>query len=150
MNGGAQVSRDGRDWRIGAAADVSWIAGHTTAGVSITTAMPPVFGAYATTCQADDVTAAAYEQALIEGLSTHTPDQPWWLAYLDTGAHDIVFPHAPRARSPFDEDYPCRSRRLAAAGRFAVDSLPVRTTTTTTGQAAADPRAPGRRGGSPG
>ncbi|MEU9507109.1 hypothetical protein AB0D32_12600 [Micromonospora sp. NPDC048170] len=49
-----QVTKDGRDWRIGAAADVSWIAGRTTAGVSITTAIPPVFAAYATTYQVDD------------------------------------------------------------------------------------------------
>ncbi|MEU7865075.1 hypothetical protein, partial [Nonomuraea sp. NPDC049141] len=80
-----QVSKDGRSWRIGAAADVGWIAGHTTAGVSITTAIPLVFDAYATTYQADDVTAAAYEHALVEDLTTHTPAQPWWLAYLDTG-----------------------------------------------------------------
>ncbi|WP_172896585.1 hypothetical protein [Micromonospora echinofusca] len=91
-----QVSKDGRDWRIGTAADVGWIAGHTTAGVSVTTAIPPAFDAYATTYQADDVTAAAYEHALVEDLTTHTRDQPWWLAYLDTGAHDVVFPHAPR------------------------------------------------------
>jgi hypothetical protein len=42
-----QVSKDGRSWRIGTATDVDWIAGHTTAGVSITTAIPPVFDAYA-------------------------------------------------------------------------------------------------------
>lgn len=96
MNSGVQVNKDGRDWRVGTAADVAWIAGHTAVGVSITTAIPSVFDAYATTYQTDDVTAAAYEQALIEDLTTHTPDQPWWLAYLDTGAHDVVFPHAPR------------------------------------------------------
>lgn len=90
LNSGVQVSRDGQDWHIGTASDVGWIACHTTAGVSITTAIPPVFDAYATTCQTDDVTVAAYEHALVENLSTCTPDQPWWLAYLDTGAHDVV------------------------------------------------------------
>ncbi|WP_245724671.1 hypothetical protein [Micromonospora citrea] len=60
-----QVSKDGRSWSIGAAgADVDRIAGHTTAGVSITTTIPPVFDAYATTHQTDDVTAAAHEHAL--------------------------------------------------------------------------------------
>ncbi|MFG1885789.1 hypothetical protein [Micromonospora sp. NPDC049102] len=83
---------------------MSWIAGHTTDGVSITTAIPLVFDAYATTHQTDDVTAAAYEQVLIEGLTTHTADPlpvraattttgqaaadplrarpPWWLSWV--------------------------------------------------------------------
>ncbi|MFI2709279.1 hypothetical protein ACH495_03990 [Micromonospora sp. NPDC018662] len=100
-----QVIKDGRSWRIGAAADVDWIAGHTTAGVSIATAIPEIFAAYATTYQAADVTAAAYEQALVEKLMMHTPEQPWWLAYLDTGAHDVVFPHAPRVSLYWDWPY---------------------------------------------
>jgi hypothetical protein len=29
-------------------------------------------------------------------LKAHTATQPWWLGYLDTGAHDIVFDTAPR------------------------------------------------------
>ncbi|GGS10257.1 hypothetical protein GCM10010169_63800 [Micromonospora fulviviridis] len=74
--GGVQVSKDGRSWRIGAAADVEWIAGHTTAGISITTAIPPIFDAYATTHQADGVTVAAYEHALVEDLITQTLLRP--------------------------------------------------------------------------
>ncbi|MEV0004769.1 hypothetical protein AB0H28_21155 [Micromonospora sp. NPDC050980] len=100
-----RISKDGRDWRIGTAADVDWIVGHTTAGVSITTAIPPAFDAYATTYQTDDVTAAAYERALIDDLMVHTIDQPWWLAYLDTGAHDVVFPHAARVSLYWDWPY---------------------------------------------
>ncbi|HEY0697812.1 MAG TPA: hypothetical protein VGD43_08380 [Micromonospora sp.] len=91
-----RVSRDGRNWRIGTAAEVDWITGHTAQGVSVTTAIPPVFAAYATTHQAGDTNIAAYEQAVVHELRRHTPDQPWWLAYLDTGAHDVVFPLAPR------------------------------------------------------
>ncbi|QKW13639.1 hypothetical protein [Verrucosispora sp. NA02020] len=91
-----QLSKDGRKWRIGAAAEVEWIAGHTTAGTSITTAIPPIFDAYATTHQPDGVTVAAYEHALVQDLTAQTPEQPWWLAYLDTGPHDIVFPRGPR------------------------------------------------------
>ena len=91
-----QVSKDGRTWRIGTPAEVSWIAGHTTEGPSITTAIPPIFVAYATTYQAEGQAVAAYERAVIDDLIRLTPDQPWWLAYLDTGAHDIVFPHAPK------------------------------------------------------
>ena len=40
-----EVVRDGRSWRIGTAGDVAWIAGRTAPGVSITTAIPPVFEA---------------------------------------------------------------------------------------------------------
>jgi hypothetical protein len=46
----AEVSRvkDGRAWRIGGDAEVAWIKNHTEAGVAITSAIPPVFDAYAT------------------------------------------------------------------------------------------------------
>jgi hypothetical protein len=36
--------------------------------------------------------------ALVELLRRHTPQQPWWLGYLDTGASDIVFWDAPMVR----------------------------------------------------
>jgi hypothetical protein len=88
------VSKDGRSWRIGTASDVAWLAGQTTSGVSITTAIPPVFDAYATFYPPDGASVAAHERAVVDVLSKHAPDQPWWLGYLDTGAHDIVFPLA--------------------------------------------------------
>jgi hypothetical protein len=91
-----EVTKDGRSWRIGTAADVAWIAGKTTAGFSITTAIPPVFDAYATFYPPDGVNIQDHERAVIEVLTQHTADQPWWLGYLDTGAHDIVFPVAPK------------------------------------------------------
>lgn len=100
-----RAERDGRAWRIGTAADVDWISGHTTAGPSITTAVPPIFDAYATTWRRDDIPAAAYERALVDHLVAHTPEQPWWLGYLDTGAHDIVFPHAPTVSLYWDWPY---------------------------------------------
>jgi hypothetical protein len=90
------ISKDGRSWRIGTAADVEWIAGHTKEDNSITSTIPPVFAAYATVYQADDVAVAAHEQALVADLVGETPEQPWWLGYLETGAHDVVFPLAPR------------------------------------------------------
>lgn len=43
------VTKDGRRWRIGTADDVAWLADRTTYGLSITTAIPPVFAAYAAT-----------------------------------------------------------------------------------------------------
>ncbi|MEH0928890.1 hypothetical protein [Micromonospora sp. CPCC 205558] len=90
----ARVGRDGRSWRIGTADDVAWIAGHTTQDLSVTAAIPPVFDAYGTFHQPDGVGVDAHEHAVIDELMACTPDQPWWLGYLDTGAHDIVFPGA--------------------------------------------------------
>lgn len=91
-----RVSKDGRTWQIGTAGDVDWIASRTTDGLSITVAIPPVFEAYATCYPADNVTFEVHEHAVVHHLIQHTPNQPWWLGYLDTGAHDIVFPYAPK------------------------------------------------------
>ncbi|MEH1164012.1 hypothetical protein V6V47_01345 [Micromonospora sp. CPCC 205539] len=89
------VTKDGRRWRIGTVSDVAWLAGHTTNGLSITAAIPQVFDGYATCHPPDGVSIEAHERAVIHELTAHGPDQPWWLGYLDTGAHDIVFPRAP-------------------------------------------------------
>ncbi|MFI6783084.1 hypothetical protein [Micromonospora sp. NPDC050276] len=99
------VSRDGRTWRIGTASDVAWLAGRTTQGFSITTAIPPLFEAYATCYPPDGVGFDAHERALIDELAACTPEQPWWLGYLDTGAHDVVFPHASRVSLYWDWPY---------------------------------------------
>ena len=99
------VNKDGRSWRIGTAGEVSWIAGHTTEGRSITVAIPPVFDAYATFYPPDNVDAEAHERAVVNELAEHTVDQPWWLGYLDTGAHDIVFPRAPKVSLYWDWPY---------------------------------------------
>lgn len=90
------VHKDGRSWRIGAASDVTWIVGHTTRGLAITAAIPEVFDAYATFHPPDGVGVDAHERAVVHDLVARTPEQPWWLGYLDTGAHDVVFPRAPR------------------------------------------------------
>jgi hypothetical protein len=68
----------------------------TTDGLSITTAIPPVFEAYATFYESDGVTTEAHERALVKQLVQFTPEQSWWLGYLETGAHDVVFDDAPR------------------------------------------------------
>ena len=91
-----EVTKDGRTWRIGTARDTDWLAGQTAHGYSITIAIPPVFDAYASFYQPDGVEIEAHEHAVVHELIDHTPDQPWWLGYLDTGAHDIVFPLAPK------------------------------------------------------
>jgi hypothetical protein len=90
------VAKDGQCWRIGAMGDVDWLAGQPAPGSSITTAIPPVFDAYATFYPPDGIETDAHERAVVDELIAHTPDQPWWLGYLDTGAHDTVFPLAPK------------------------------------------------------
>ncbi|MBG6065680.1 hypothetical protein [Micromonospora ureilytica] len=94
--GRVQVGKDGRQWRIGTASDVAWLAGRTTQGLSVTTAIPPVFDAYGTFHPPTGVGLDAHERAVIDELAACTPDQPWWLGFLDTGAHDVVFPQAPK------------------------------------------------------
>lgn len=99
------VTKDGRSWRIGTADDVAWLAGQTTPGVSIITAIPPAFDAYATFYPPDGVDIEAHERAVVEDLARNTPGQPWWLGYLDTGAHDVVFPDAPKVSLYWDWPY---------------------------------------------
>lgn len=99
-----QVIRDGRAWRIGTTAEVDWIP-YPAHGVSITVAIPPIFAAYATTHRAESITAADYERALVRAVSRHTADQPWWLGFLETGAHDVVFPQAPRVSLYWEWSY---------------------------------------------
>jgi hypothetical protein len=41
-------NKDGRAWRIGGQADVTWIQENTQVALAITSAIPPVFEAYAT------------------------------------------------------------------------------------------------------
>ncbi len=100
-----RASKDGRTWRIGTAREVDWIAGHTTTGLSVTTAIPRVFDAYATLYQPDNITVDAHEYAVVQDLLQHTRSQAWWLGYLDTGAHDIVFPLAAKVSLYWDWPY---------------------------------------------
>jgi hypothetical protein len=41
----------------------------------------------------------------VEVLRAHTPDQPWWLGYLDTGAAHVVEPAAARVALYLDWPY---------------------------------------------
>ncbi len=92
----ARVQPDGP--RFGGSEQVAWITEATTPGSVITAAIPPVFARYATIEILDeDADEARSDAALLEVLRAHTPAQPWWLGYLDTGVADLVFPHAPQA-----------------------------------------------------
>lgn len=66
--------------------------------MTITSAIPPVFDAYATiVVPEDDHTAwQAQDRALVSVLCDESPNQSWWLGYLDTGADDIVAANDPR------------------------------------------------------
>src|SRR5438046_10537098 len=91
------VTKDGRNWRIGTASDVAWVAGHTTQGFSITTAIPPVLDAYAPFYPPDVVSFEAHARAVVDELTEHPRAQPRWLDYLHTGADRVVLPLAPKS-----------------------------------------------------
>jgi len=85
-------ARDGSTWRIGTDDEVAWIAAGTSIGLTITAAIPPVFEAYATFLVSYEEKRAEYDRAVLALLAEQSPDQRWWLGYLDTGVDDIVFP----------------------------------------------------------
>jgi hypothetical protein len=99
-----EVTKDGRTWLIGTGAEVAWIASATTIGTTITSAIPPVFAAYATFHELDESRIAGQESAVVRNLANRSGDQPWWLGFLGTGAHDVVFDYAPRVT--LYEDWP--------------------------------------------
>jgi hypothetical protein len=104
MSDAAQTQvKDGRVWRVGGAREIQWIMDATVPGRQITAAIPPVFPDYATLVHPGDAdtprdvrSERAQDLALLDLLRRHTPQQPWWLGYLDTGASDIVFWDAPK------------------------------------------------------
>ena len=88
--------RDGRAWRVGTDADVAWIANGTSPGLTITSAVPPVFDAYATLVLPDsDADQQEHDRAVLALLREESAGQRWWLGYLDNGVDDIIFPDAP-------------------------------------------------------
>lgn len=95
---------DGRTWPLGGADVVAWLSGRPN-GETVETAVPLVFEAYATCALPDGVPIEVHERAVVERLVACTADQPWWLGYLDTGAHDVVFPEAPRVSLYWDWPY---------------------------------------------
>lgn len=113
-------SEDGREWRIGRAAEIAWIEEGTETGVTITSGIPPVFEAYATLEQpgtgnhAPGSSLEKWEQldkewdrhdaGVLALLSEHSESQSWWLGYLETGASDLPFDGAQRVR--FYADWP--------------------------------------------
>ena len=76
---------------------VDWITDSTRRDGTMATAVPPGYARYATVIiPDDDVAKTLADAALVDVLQAHTPAQPWWLGYLDTGLADLVVPTAPR------------------------------------------------------
>lgn len=101
-----KLTKDGQSWQIGTSADVAWIASWATIGITIATAIPPVFEAYATFDNVGEAAPiAVQEAAVVQHLAARSGDQPWWLGFLDTGAHDIVFGDAPKVTLYSDWHY---------------------------------------------
>jgi hypothetical protein len=89
--------KDGKSWRIGTHAEVAWIANGVTTGLTITSAIPPVYEAYATIVIPEEPEERhRRDKALLTLLSEYSAGRPWWLGYLDNGSADIVFPDVPK------------------------------------------------------
>jgi hypothetical protein len=110
------ASKDGGAWRIGGQAEVDWIRENTRVCFAITSAIPPVFDAYATLelpgtgehrlSRSPLEDRDRHNAALLAVLSEHSSGQPWWLGYLDTGGADIVFDDVPMVRpGPTDDGW---------------------------------------------
>lgn len=131
-------SSDGRAWRVGREAEVAWIEENTESGLTITSAIPPVFEAYATLelpGTGNQPTASSaeewkqldkewdrHEAAVLAVLGEHSAPQPWWLGYLDSGATDLIFDDAPRVR--FYADWPYVVPTRPAPGATIVGRAP--------------------------
>ena len=76
--------KDGREWRIGTDADVAWIRESTPVGRAITSAVPPVFEAYATVVVPDEEDGRADDLAVVLELLGEQSPGPWWLGHLET------------------------------------------------------------------
>ncbi len=109
----AHANKDGRAWRIGGQAEVAWIRDDTEVSLAITSAIPPIFDAYATLelpCGGHHDASSPLEDrdvhdaAVLAVLGEHSAAQPWWLGYLDTGSADIVFPDVRKVRPGPNDD----------------------------------------------
>jgi hypothetical protein len=100
--------KDGREWRVGDAAEVAWIVEATAPSAEITSAVPPVYAAYCTLLLPEPWEGAQrrHDRAVIALLEGTTERQQWWLGYLDVGiGADVVFDDAPRVKLYEGWDY---------------------------------------------
>jgi hypothetical protein len=92
--------KDGREWQVADESAVAWIAAGTKVGLTITSAIPPVFAAYATVVVPDGVDVQERSnKALLDVLQAYSTDRSWWLGYLHTSFFDeMPFNDVPRVR----------------------------------------------------
>ena len=102
---GRVTDANGHSWRAGTEAEVAWIAEGTSPNLTITSAIPPVFDAYATIVLPDNgADQERHNRALLATLAEQSPSPPagppWWLGYLNTSDFDLVSPGVAMARLP--------------------------------------------------
>ncbi len=113
-------SKDGQAWPVGRDAEVAWIEENTESGLTIMSAIPPVFEAYATLelpgtgkqppassveeWEQRDKEWDRHEAAVLAVFSEYSVPQPWWLGYLDSGETDLIFGDTRQVR--FYADWP--------------------------------------------
>lgn len=105
---GLRRSKNGREWAIGGEAEVAWIEERTLGGLAITSAIPPVFAAYATlelpgtgnqeVTSCIDELKDRHDAVVLAILRERAAPQPWWLGYLESGVSDVVFYDAPKVK----------------------------------------------------
>jgi hypothetical protein len=98
-----QQIKDGVAWAVGGQVEVDWITEAIGSGPQVTTAIPALYGAYATLTNVGEPDVPRdlglerrQDLALVDQLRRHSGEMRWWLGYLDTGASDIVFWDAPK------------------------------------------------------
>lgn len=93
--------KDGKEWRIGGAAEVAWIEAGIKSGLAITAAIPPIYAAYCTLTLPGPGRGfqRRHDRAVMAILDEHSQGQPWLLGYLETGpSAEVVFYDAPRVK----------------------------------------------------
>jgi hypothetical protein len=101
-------TKGGRAWRVGLDTEIAWIGENIKSGpgLGITSAIPPLFAAYATlelpgTGEHDQASwfedPGRHTAGVLAVLSEHTAAQPWWLGYLETGiGAETIFYDVPK------------------------------------------------------
>ena len=96
-----------QDAEFGTPATVDWITKQTVTGLTITSAIPPTFDAYATVVDVEPWSESRSEaqDVAIVGHLQGFGSTAWWLGYLDTGGSEVVFPRSRKIKMYADWPY---------------------------------------------